>query len=873
MDKNSLLLLPVLPISFPMGTPNFIAYKFILFFIILALPGLGRSELRDDVMFYESVLGSVNKTTGPNRTYVCGTLVHEVKSCSQLFNLFERDKSTGLFFGMISDSPWNSCKKSITSGKEISLKELEKKLSENSRTALGLRNDFFSSRVEQCFSADKKLKADESDTQKKMIVTMGYDYLNRLKKSTGQLSEEIKRLNSILGEPLETGLPCGEFSMPQDAKICQDLKTQKCKSAGELALYTNTLYENAIEPIIALKKSHKELSDKFSKTRTLRRPENQEALKDLTNKIKSIESQFPILKGKSLSSFMSSETEGGKIPSRSKIESAVKLQLVENRENVAKKLSENVDMNNCIVYGDDSFCKKFNDNFERVPAHEDVSFFEKNGANRLKNQAATEIYNTNQCMDNFKGLKNEFNSFAADFSVNAVFTLLTGGTGLLARAGGQGVKAAALVGHKAMLVADVAFLGKGADEAISFCSKELNKLESITPEKVSSSNVCPAPLSSPEQVLVANYQGCVTGAMMASMNALPFVPAVATRYLLKVKGAASEVSDLMKFKAPKKAFDPHDLRSTGTVLPAGKVQDATELFKRDGVYVYIIDDKGNMVISHRTPDLSAGVKEGDQYLGTHRGLYNKLSEKGSAVVTSAGEIRVVGGVPVKVSPRAGSFHNTAEEVLASMKVVATAEDKKMIDMLLDAYAKIPAADKKDPNMVEMLIEDFIDLNPGAGAIYEKMKKQLVELADKRLALVKEGMESRGLMPKETEIKFSRDVGGDAHVEGKAAAIAEINCSKNKSCAGQMEAYQKVARKFLDKYKSADKIEDALVAKMRAKEYEGSSKRDQVFRFLNQRSPLLFKEGPIEFIQSSNPAAVGLSADDVFKYMDEWSKQF
>lgn len=860
-----------------METLKMRALTFISALFMLALPVAGRAELRDDFMFYGEALESVNQTTGANKTYVCGTLVHEVKSCSKLFNLFERDKSTGFFFGMISDSPWDACKKSISSAKEISLNELEKKLAGNNRTSLGLRNDYFTSRIEQCYPENKRVKKEDADNQKKMIVTMGYDYLNRLKKSTGQFAEEVKRLNSILGEPVETGLPCSDFSMPHDSLICQDIKKEKCKSINELAFYTNTLYENAIEPIVALKKTHAQLFEKFSKTRTMRRPENQEALKDITNKIKSIEAQFPILKGKMLASFMSSETEGGRVPSRNKIESAVKAQLQENRANVVKKLNENIDMNNCLVYGDESFCKKFSDHFERVPAHEDVSFFEKSGTDRLKNLAATELYNTNQCLDNFRGLKNEFNSFAADFSINVGLTLFTGGTGLLARAGGQGVKVA-LAGHKAMLVADAAFLGAGVEEAISTCSKELNKLETIAPEKLNSNKTCPAPLSSPENVLVSNYQGCVTGAMMASLNALPFVPAAVSKYL-KAKGAlseravASEVGDLMKFKAPKKAFDPHDLRTAGTILPAGKAQSKADVFKRDGVYVYIVDDKGNMVISHRTPDLRAGTKEGDQYLGTHRGLYNKLSEKGEALVVSAGEIRVIGGVPVKVSPRAGSFHNTPEEVLMNMGSFAKAEEKKTIDALLNEYKKIPAKDRSDPMMVEMYIEDFLDVNPGARDIFNKMQSQLSELADKRLAIVKEGMEKRGLLSKDIETKFSRDVGGDAHVEGKAAAIAEINCYKNKSCADQLAAYQGVAKKFLEKYKSVDKIEDALVAKMMAKQNEGSSKKDQVFRFLNQRSALLFKEGPIEFIQSSNPEKLGLSADDVFKYMDEWSRQF
>ncbi|MBC7715134.1 MAG: hypothetical protein H7177_17445 [Rhizobacter sp.] len=842
---------------------------------LLILPLTGRAELRDDVNFYSSVLGGINS---PKKTYVCNALVHEQKNCSNLFNIFERDQSTGLFFGMISDSPWDTCKKYISSGGEISTNELEKKLSAGGRTALGLRNDYFSSKMAECLPQKKN---SNTVTQSKIIVTMGYDYLNRLKKSTGQMADEIKKLNSIVGDPIDSALPCGEFSMPHDAKICQDIKNDRCKPLNELGKYTDSLFENAIEPMIALKAAQKSLIEKFIKTRTLYRPENREILKDLDNKIKSLENQFPILKGKSLGPFLASETYGGKTPERSKLMAAVKAQLLQNRENLSKKLNENIDMNNCIVYGDDSYCKNFKENFARMPPREDVNFFTKGStpAENLKNRAASELYGTNQCLDNFRELKSEYNSFAADFSINVGLTILTGGTGLLIRAGGTGVKLA-MAGQKAMMLADAAFLGVGIEEAVKTCSTELNKLEKISSgATATTTNSCPVSLAAPENVVMANYQGCITGAMLASLNALPFVPAAVSKYLARVKTpkasgeAASELSALLKFKAPKKAFDPHDLKSVGTIFPPGKMQEASAVFKRDGVYVYIIDSKGNMVLSHRTPDLSAGVKEGDQFLGTHRGLFNKLSETGDAVVVAAGEIRVVGGVPVRVSPRAGSFHNTPEEVLANMKQFSTVEEKSMIDKILEEYRKISPEDRKNSMMVEMHIEDFLDATPGAKAVYEKMQKQLAELADKRLATAREGLESRGLVPKDGETKFVRDVGGDAHLEGRDAAIAEINCSKNKNCSNQMDAYQQLARKFIQKFKTPEKSELAVVEKMSSKDLKGLSQKEKAFQFFNQRSYLLFKEGPIEFIQNAHPEKFGLTADEALKYMKEWSNQF
>ena len=680
--------------------------------------------------------------------------------------------------------------------------------------------------------------------------------------------------------------------MPLDAKICQDIKVQKCAPLNELNIYTDTLLENAIAPFIALKSSYKNLSDNFGKTRTLKKSSNQEILKDLLNKMTSIENQFPILKGKTLKPFLNAEALSGNIPTTQKYQAVIKTQLLENRAHLSKKLNENIDMNNCLLYGEDSHCKKFKDHFERIPPSQSVSFFDKdNSANksiRLKNYAASEIYSNNQCLDNFRGLKNEFNSFATDFSINFGLTLFSGGTSLLLKAGGQGVKLA-MAAQKAMLLTDAAFLAHGVDEAIVTCSKELNILESISQpkpkpkskdEKSNQLNICPTSLATPEHTVVANYQGCITGAMMASLNALPFVPTVVLKYLSRVKvqknnlETTSSLGSLLKFKTPKKNFDPHDLKSAGSILPAGKTQDPKAIFNRDGVYVYIIDDKGNMVLSHRTPNLNAGTKEGDQFLATHRGLFNTLSEKSSDIsIIAAGEIRVIGGVPVRVSPRAGSFHSTPEEVLANMRQTLSTEEKLMIDNLLKEYGSFSKADRSNSLMVEMHMEDFLDLNPKTKVIFEKMQKQMNDLTDKRLASAKEAMESRDLIPSKIDTKFVREVSGDAHIEGRAAAIAEIDCHKSKSCAEQIEMYHNVAKKFMEKFKGPEQCESAVVAKLVIKDLKGLSQKERAFQFYSQRSYLLFKEGPIEFIKNGKPSSFGITEQEAIKYLDEWSRGF
>lgn len=124
------------------------------------------ADLKENVNFYSSTISKLNTPVKKNKT--CYADIKESKNCSFLFNLFERDQSTGMFFGMISDSPWDSCKKAITQNKNLSTNELEAIYSKHERTALGLRPGYFSGKMEQCFnSKNKKLSANDLDIQKK----------------------------------------------------------------------------------------------------------------------------------------------------------------------------------------------------------------------------------------------------------------------------------------------------------------------------------------------------------------------------------------------------------------------------------------------------------------------------------------------------------------------------------------------------------------------------------------------------------------------------------------------------------------------------------------------------------------------------------
>lgn len=836
--------------------------------LFIYLPSIGLADVKDDARFVVQTLEEINNSPFD---HTCGAAVESSEECSHLFEMFERDRGTGFFFGAIGESPWDACKEQVPSHEYISVGQLEKRFSKDTRVSLGVKDDYFSNMARKCFPR----KRDEGERQQKAIITMGYSYLNRIQESTGALSKEIMNLNSLMGEPLDKDLPCESFSMPKDAAICQQIKRGDCSANNDLDVYAGTLSENVVEPYVALKLAREKLW--IGQGRSQR---NRARIEDLDNKIKYLERENPILKGKLFSKFLKREgVSKGKAPSTRAVSAALREQFSQNRSLLKEKLEENINLNKCVVYGGDEYCDDFDKNMKRIPPHESLAFFEPTEANKrasaLEDLAVEQYYNSVSCIDEFRGLKNEFNSFAGGLALDVGLTLFTGGTALLIKAGAQGTRAA-VAAHRVALAADTAYLGVGVEEAVEVCSEELNKLEHNESDN-SEQNFCPRAVSAPEIEVVANYQGCVTGAMMASLNALPFVPAVVSKYTRKAADAklAEYAKSLPKsFGAPRKAFDPHDLRFAGKVFPRGKKLKPGEVFDRDGVYVYIVDDKGNMVISHRAPDLKADIGVDDQFLGTHRGLYNTLnSNQAGGEVVAAGEIRVVGGHPITVNPRAGSFHTTHSDVLEDMARNGDEIQKKNVAALRREIDDLPEHAKDNMFIMEMELEDILTDRPEVMEAFNQMKKQLDEVTTDRLGVAQDAMKSRGLLSDNVPTKFDKNIAGDAHIEGRAAAVAEINCRKDSGCVKELMAYQKTAKRFLEKYKTPKDSEEAVLKTVDFSKTEFNTQQEKAFQFFGERSNLLFKEGPIEFMENAKPDSFGLSREEALEHLPQWLEQF
>lgn len=481
-------------------------------------------ESNSIVKLVEKSLSSVNDPF----KYTCGVESKEVIDCPYLVEQFSNDTSTGIFFQMISDSPWNSCKKYIrSSADDISLEEFENDLSNEPMRDVGITSRYFSNQINKCFDKSDKTKQ-EQDLQKKSILAMSYNYLNKIKSNTHTLSKEIVNINSILKEDLLNDLPCDEFNMPHDKAYCLSVQDKKCKAQGGLQDLSTELYINAIEPIHAISLKIKKIKSKYRGRggSTIKAKE----IGKLKTIIEFIKAENPLLQGSHISEYIDdSMVDDYELPSLDKFKTNIKKQLKENRSIVKEKIDRNIRMNNCILYGDSSECDDFDEELTEIPYQSTAMKFTKEGLKtekgKRKQMAREELYQVPECIDRSRNLKNEFNSFALNLSLNVGLTVATGGAGLVLRAGQLG--RAALAARAVTLGADAAFLSTGVVKAIDSCNKHLNGMKKISDNN--SKNICPLSMNNPSFIKTINVKGCVSAALLASIDALPFVPSIASK--------------------------------------------------------------------------------------------------------------------------------------------------------------------------------------------------------------------------------------------------------------------------------------------------------------------------------------------------------
>ncbi len=492
----------------------------ILFLTLL----VGQAQALEGINVLGLVESSLKELNDPFRIK-CGQDIQEKSECPYMARQFEHDSQTGLFFWMLSDSPWESCKKTVPSIDAISSSDLERAYAGSTLRDLGLREDYFSKTFNKCFDQNYK-SSKQIETQKKVALSMSYNYLNKIGDNTQKLSREIIQINSVIGNKLDDGLPCGKYNLPKNAHLCEKLKSESCGPQNGLAELSDHLFEDAIAPIIAISKKMKEVRRKYNgRGGSVIR---QKKLRELKSAIAFIKAENSLLQGDKTVEYIERIVEGDiESPSRINFKKVLKDQLISNKRALKEKIDKHFSMGNCILYGDDGNCDEFEDEFRKIP-YQSTSFdFKRNEIlaspkSREQQLAREELYQLPECLDRTRDLKNDFNSFAAKTSLNIGLTLVTGGAALAVRAGQLG--RIALTARAAAIGADSTFLYKSIDESMDICNEELNKLEVVNNE----GSVFSCPKKADEGIHYLkkrDMKACVTASLLSSLDALPFLPA------------------------------------------------------------------------------------------------------------------------------------------------------------------------------------------------------------------------------------------------------------------------------------------------------------------------------------------------------------
>tara|TARA_R110002072_G_scaffold276051_1_gene437357 strand:+ start:85746 stop:88403 length:2658 start_codon:yes stop_codon:yes gene_type:complete len=515
-------------------------FKIIPFFVILML------SLQADEFNHQTLARMLSEfeaaKSGPF-SEKCGQ--HEFRSqskCPFTFKQYEKDKSNGWLNSVFSSAPGQSpaaaCELAISSYKKgvfSNPQVLEKFYSDHSASKLGLTEDYFSSRMEQCYEADLYGNQEKIEKEKNTIIAMNYKYLKRSSLGTEQAFIELTNLNSLLGiDPLDQ-VPCDQMVTPGDAALCRQFEQQDCRPRGGLRQLAESLRTNAIEPLLALKMELK-------KTRGRGRGKKEKRDK-INASIRLIESTFPILAGNHMEDFLEDEVyDKDSMPTQSNLMLALRQQFLNNREAIVEKIQKNNTVNRCLIYGDyNDDCDDFQENMQTNPNY-DVSLFAPREENQRAREAnpeqflnhdlplqssASSYYHMVDCMDNFRDIKQGVNSLVLDTGINLALTVGTFGAGAVVGLG----RAAIISARVVTLGADAVFLGAGVKSTIETCKESFNQLRGSSTHQSQNGRVtCPSDPESPEFMAVDDLRACITAAALTPIDALPFVPAVARRF-------------------------------------------------------------------------------------------------------------------------------------------------------------------------------------------------------------------------------------------------------------------------------------------------------------------------------------------------------
>ena len=117
------------------------------------------------------------------------------------------------------------------------------------------------------------------------------------------------------------------------------------------------------------------------------------------------------------------------------------------------------------------------------------------------------------------------------------------------------------------------------------------------------------------------------------------------------------------FSGPRLELQEGEITYAGTVLRSGQSnRDPNFHAGRDGNYPLLINNRGEVVISHRLPDQLVDTSR-QNFLATHRSLYNTLIRDGlNTEIIFAGHINVIGNRSHLLVDQSSTFHNRVADL-------------------------------------------------------------------------------------------------------------------------------------------------------------------------------------------------------------------
>lgn len=392
--------------------------------------------------------------------------------------------------------------------------------------------------------------------QEKTFSLEHYDSLMRAQTGHINVLQEMLEIDSLLGEKgtdVLNQIKCKDIINPTVLNQCKKIKKNKCKAKNDLAGFTESFNSDALTAYRAILK--KQQQHKLSGIMALTSKKYNDLGKSIHKARELMESMNPWLKFKEVKKLAKKEssTDG-------EVQTALRIEFQKNRKKLAERAKVFNTITKCRVSGDDSKCRKLSPSQDELLSMSEWPSKYENDYKRMESDL-----NTSQCLRKKRIGIDQTRKMTKEVTISLGLTVAT--LGASSAVGGariaksfNDIKMASSFSKKkkawklfllgltnplanTMRVSG-AFLYKGVKDAYKACGNEIEKVERVggdTPRD-NSKIMCSKGFKGSGFEARDSLKSCVTASLLASVDALPFVPPVykGLKYIRKTKALKVE---------------------------------------------------------------------------------------------------------------------------------------------------------------------------------------------------------------------------------------------------------------------------------------------------------------------------------------------